>query len=272
MFRISGFADEVAESFREQIAAFKRLGIEHIELRGLDGVNIIEIGDAEAAAYGAQLKEAGIKVSAIGSPLGKTNLAEPFAVEVKRLERAISLARIFETGFIRIFSFYLPEEATREGSRNSVVKRLGEFTARAEKEKDIVLVLENEREIYGENAAQCRELFDAVDSPVLKMTFDPANFVICGQEAFPAAYDLLKDKIAYVHVKDARGDGSICPAGQGDGGFPGLLSGLKADGFDGFLSLEPHLSAAGKFAGFSGEKLFGEALQALKKVLKQVGK
>jgi 3-dehydroshikimate dehydratase len=267
MFKISGFADEMAESFAEQLAACKRIGLEYVELRGVDGKNIIELTDSDISRCRDMLAAAKISVSSIGSPVGKVGLAEPRTMELERLDRAIELARAFDTGFIRIFSFYLPEGATRESSRDSVVKRLADFASRAEAAPGIVLVLENEREIYGESAVHCRELLDAVPSRSLMMNLDPGNFVLCGVKVFPDAYQLLADRIAYLHIKDATRQGEICLPGQGDGDIGELLAAVAGKQEEIFISLEPHLAAAGKFAGFSGEKLFAEALQSLRKLV-----
>jgi sugar phosphate isomerase/epimerase len=104
------------------------------------------------------------------------------------------------------------------------------------------------------------------------MTFDPANFVMCGVRPFTEGYELLKDYIEYVHIKDGlMSEQRVVPAGQGDGEVRELLMALKARGFDGFLSLEPHLSNAGQFGGFSGPDLFGVAVRALRELLNEIG-
>jgi len=81
-----------------------------------------------------------------------------------------------------------------------------------------------------------------------RTTFDPANFVQCGQPVMEA-YRMLAGFIEYVHIKDAKSsDGSVVPAGYGDGEVEALLRALYQSGYDGFLSLEPHL---GEFKGFA---------------------
>ena len=104
------------------------------------------------------------------------------------------------------------------------------------------------------------------------MTFDPANFVVNNVKPFDRAYPLVKDYIEYVHIKDAKFSPDhiiITPAGYGDGQIFELLSALHNRGFDGFLSLEPHLNLAGK-PGFSGVELFKKAAQSLKEILNQI--
>jgi sugar phosphate isomerase/epimerase len=118
---------------------------------------------------------------------------------------------------------------------------------------------------------RCLDLLQSVDDLRFRALFDPANFLQCGQVPYPTAYDALCPWLDYVHVKDVDRDGRLVVAGAGEADWPGLLARLRADGYDGFLSLEPHLAAAGQFAGFSGADLFREASQALQRLLRNMG-
>ncbi|UOK59227.1 sugar phosphate isomerase/epimerase [Bacillus sp. OVS6] len=134
----------------------------------------------------------------------------------------------------------------------------------------IVLLHENEKEIYGDNAIRCLDILETINSPYLRMAFDPANFVQCGVKPYSEAYPLLKSYVEYVHIKDALFEsGKVVPAGKGDGEVRELLQTLKTSGYDGFLSLEPHLAAAETFSGFSGPDLFKVAAKALKDLLQE---
>ena len=99
-------------------------------------------------------------------------------------------------------------------------------------------------------------------------TFDAANFVQCGVRPFSQAYRLLRPYLVYLQVKDAlAATGEVVPAGQGDGQVRPTLAALRDSGFDGFVSLEPHLAQAGRYGGFSGPEGFARAAQALKSIL-----
>ncbi|HEX5502193.1 MAG TPA: sugar phosphate isomerase/epimerase, partial [Thermomicrobiales bacterium] len=151
-----------------------------------------------------------------------------------------------------------------------VLARLGRLVEAA-RGAGVTLLHENERGIYGDIPARCRDLLATLDSPLLRAVWDPANFVLRGVRPHTEGYDLLRPYIAYVHVKDARRDrGKIVPAGQGDGEVRQTLAALRDSGFDGFFSLEPHLQAAGPFSGFSGPALFREAAQAFKALLREL--
>jgi sugar phosphate isomerase/epimerase len=133
---------------------------------------------------------------------------------------------------------------------------------------DVVLLHENERDIYGDTIARCVDLMGSVDDAHFQAALDPANFVVCGQVPYPDAYDALRSWVRYVHVKDVRADGALAPAGEGVARWPDLLQRLRQDGYDGVMSLEPHLAEAGQYQGVSGPDLFRRASQALQLLLR----
>ena len=245
--KISGFADEIAQELDVQIEAVSRLGIQYIEMRGVDGNNLIYHPDAKVKEIKQKLEDAGIKLSALGSPLGKIGIEDPFEPHFEEFKRACEIAHRMDTKNIRMFSFYIPEGKEKE-YKGKVFDRLGRFADYAGR-NDIVLLHENEKGIYGAKAPECLEIMKKLGSNHFRAIFDFANFVQCGQDTLEA-YDLLKDYVDYIHVKDARKEnGTVVPVGYGDGNVEAILKKLFASGFDGFLSLEPHLF---DFKGFEG--------------------
>ena len=125
---------------------------------------------------------------------------------------------------------------------------------------DVILVHENEKRIYGDIPERCKDIVESIGSPMLRLVWDPANFVQCGVRPFTRGYQQLRSYVEYLHIKDAMmATGAVVPAGAGDGELVPTIRALRADGFDGFLSLEPHLALGEDFGGFSGPKLFGTA-------------
>src|SRR6202041_591948 len=96
------------------------------------------------------------------------------------------------------------------------------------------------------------------NSPLLRSAFDFANFVQAGEDPL-VNWPLLKPYTVHIHIKDAKKDGSVVPAGEGAGHLAEILKDAVASGYSGFFSLEPHLAAHGQFSGFSGPDLFGTA-------------
>lgn len=245
---ISCFADEIDSSVEKQMALMEELGIGWMEFRSGDGKGVADYTEAEAEALMRRLEGKKIGVSAVGSPIGKISIMDDFEPHLESLAHIAELAKIWNTPYIRCFSFFIPEGEKPEKFRDEVFRRMDRMVELAAR-KNLVLLHENEKEIYGDLAPRCLELMEEFGGENLKATFDFANFVQCGQDTLEA-WDMLKNHVAYVHVKDALFDGGrVVPAGQGDGNVKKILTCLDQEGFQGFLSLEPHLA---DFAGLSG--------------------
>ena len=235
--RIYAFSDEASSSLTGQIAAMKRNGLDGMEIRGVDGQNVAAITREKAAEVLRMLKDNGLAVWSVGSPIGKIPLdGGGFEEHLDSLKHVLEIADVLECRNIRMFSFYMPEGAAPESCRGEVIDRLGKMAELASG-TGIALCHENEKGIYGDNAARCREILDAV--PGLKCVFDPANFIQCGQDV-KKAWELLGKDVYYMHIKDALPDGSVVPAGKGIGHLPELLKAYIAGG-GGAVTLEPHL-------------------------------
>lgn len=256
--KISGFSDEIASSVTQQFQVLNKLGISYFEPRGIDGKNISELSDEEVAKLKEKMAQYGIKVSSVGSPIGKVKLEESFEDHFAQFQRVVEITEKLEAKYIRIFSFYHEDgEDWTETERAEVLARLRKMITYAG-DHNVVLLHENEKEIYGDTADRCADLMKELSCDHFKAVFDPANFVQCGQDT-QYAYEQLKDYIAYVHIKDAYfSDGSVVPAGRGDGNVEYILRQLFADGYEGYLSVEPHL---GSFEGLEELELGDEMLR-----------
>ncbi len=275
MIRLSAFADEISPDLEEQIAVLSSEKVRFLDLRGVWNTNVLDLSDQQVTRVKETLDAHGIGVAAIGSPIGKVPIDSSFNEHLHLFERAITVAQALQTPYIRIFSFYPPAASDRGAVnpaeyRDEVLRRLREMTARA-RAAAVILLHENEKDIYGDTIARCVDLLQGINDAHFQAVFDPANFIQCGQTPYPDAYEAIRPWLRYVHVKDARSDGSVVPAGEGVSHWPELLQRLRADGYDGFLSLEPHLALAGQYQGFSGPDLFRRASQALQQMLQAMG-
>ncbi len=246
-FVLSCFADEIDSDLSVQMREMRRCGIGHLELRGVGGRNVSEFSEQELREIKKRLDGEDIRVSAIGSPVGKIGIKDDFAPHLAVFERMLGAAQIMGARYIRIFSFYMPKGEDAQQYFEPVCERLEKFKEKAIP-LNLVLLHENEKGIFGDIAPRCKQLMERLGDENFKMTFDPANFVQCGQKVMEA-YRLLVKYIEYVHIKDAKfADASVVPAGYGDGEIKEMLAALYENSYDGFLSLEPHL---GDFKGFS---------------------
>ncbi|MBQ1848227.1 MAG: sugar phosphate isomerase/epimerase [Clostridia bacterium] len=274
-FTLSAFADEYSPDVTLQIKALAENGIDLIEPRGVFGKNVSELTEKEAERLASMLDEAGIGISAIGSPAGKAtfeNTDEHLAV----YENIIRISKILGAKRIRGFSFYCDPGKDRD----AVMKTLYKMINSASKE-GLLYCHENEKGIYGDTAERCLDIMQTFNGGV-GCVFDPANFIQCGED--PAkAFDVLYPYVTYMHVKDALYDGTVTAAGEGEGHIGDMLCRLYKDGKQTVLTLEPHLKT---FKGLtelengertkirtafsSNEEAFLYALEKLKTIIKNI--
>ena len=241
---ISGFADEISSDFDKQLEVVRELGMDHISLRSADGKGIADYTAEEfAEKLLPRLDEAQVKISSMGSPIGKipVDSEEDFEKQKKQLEEICKMCQLSGCRYIRMFSFYIPKDENPDDYKDQVIAKLKEFEAIARK-YEVVLLHENEKDIYGDIACRCKVIFDEIPSPYLKAAFDFANFVQCKEDT-KECWEMLKEHVVYIHIKDAvYTDNENVLCGTGDGKIEQLLKQAICDeGYEGFLTLEPHL-------------------------------
>lgn len=235
---LSAFADEYADGLKEQCEALNKFGIEYIELRGVNGKNVSTLTESEVKETKRILDDYEIRVSSIGSPLGKIDIKGDLNGHYETAKRVYETANILGAKNVRIFSFYSKE--------TPFDKCKGEIYDGIEKLVDLsdgtglTLCHENEALIYGESPEKCLEIVEYFGGR-MRCVFDMGNFVLDGYDPM-AAYKFLSDYIEYFHIKDAFYSGEIVPAGKGEAKIKEILDDYKVNGGkDTFITLEPHL-------------------------------
>ncbi len=271
-FTLSAFGDEIADDVDEQLEVLNELGIRYLELRRAWGTNVLELGDGQVSRLIDRCEAHSVRVSCIGSPVGKSPIGQPIGEVVDDLERILDIAKLLGTDRIRVFSFYPEADGQQAACVEESIARL-EVMARAAGERDAVLLLENEGGLVGDVPERCRAIVEGVDSPSLRFVWDTGNFPHSGVErAVERGWPLLAEYTEYVQVKDALiSDQTITVAGEGDGQVSELLANLRDAGYKGFLALEPHLKVAGKRGGFSGAEGMRRAAGALRALITEAG-
>ena len=239
-FTLCAFADEAGADIHDQIKALNDNQIPCLEVRSVGDRNITQLTVQQAKELKEQLKENGIHIWSIGSPIGKIGIKDDFTPHLDLFKHTLDLALATEADCIRLFSFYLPKGKGAALYRDEVTERLSRF-CEAAKGSNVFLCHENEKGIYGDIASRCFEIHKLI--PELYAVFDPANFIQCGQDTLEA-WELLAPYVKYMHVKDARYDGRVVPAGKGEGNLPELLEKYKSQGGH-VLTVEPHLAVFG---------------------------
>ena len=274
MAKLSAFADEVTDDFLEQVRYLTTERIGYIEPRFINKQNIMDLTKDELNEAKKIIQDHGLKVSAIGSPIGKVRLDEPFEPHLDKFKCAIDIALFFETPYIRMFSYYAPKGKNIDDCRELVMERM---TAKVEllKDVDVIMIHENETKIYGHSAENCVDIVKTIDSPKLRLVYDPGNFV-WGQKItdnVTSCWPMMKPYVVHIHIKDwklgALDVGSI--PGEGDGQIKELLAELAAINYEGCLTMEPHLQLGGQFGGSTGPELFSKAIAAVREIAAEVG-
>jgi len=279
MWKVSVFTDEVSHDFEQALDLIKEWGVKYVELRTVDRTNITDLDDDGVARVKSLLDERGLTVAALGSPFLKCYLHEPkegpagdaffsqantYEEHLEILKRCGYLADIFGTRMTRCFSFWREEDPSAVW--DEIVERL-QHSVKLAQEYGLVLAMENETSCNGGTPQEVRSLVDAVDSPTLGIMWDAGNAQWVDIEAYPHGYEVVKDRIYHVHIKDpvVEADGTRHGAVFGEGlvNFRDMFVALQADGYDGPLSLEPHLLGGGKAGPVDQVKACVDNLRAM---------
>jgi len=274
MAKLSAFADEVTEDFRCQVEFLAKEKVGYIEPRFINRKNIMDLNPSELKEARKMIRDHGLRVSAIGSPIGKVRLDEPFEPHLDKFKHAVELAQFFETPFIRMFSYYAPQGRDIDDYRDQVMERMAAKVQVVEG-TDVTMVHENEAHIYGHTAENCADLVETIGSDRLRLAYDPANFV-WGEKItnnVEVCWPVMKRYVVHIHIKDWKlGSADIGSLpGQGDGQIKELLAALAAVNYDGCMTMEPHLKTGGQFGGSTGPELFSKAIAAVRELADEVG-
>lgn len=271
MWTLSGFADEIDDDFAVQCEVAAGLGLKYLEIRSAWGTNILDLDDDQLQRVRELLAAHELQVSSIGSPIGKIGIGDDFEPHLARMRHAVEVARLLDAPYLRLFSFFIPADENPDDHRVEVLRRMRALADVAEA-GGVIAAHENEKEIYGDIPRRCLDIVTGVNSPNLKLAWDPANFVQCGVRPFTEGYAELRPHTVYIQIKDALlADASVVVAGAGDGEVVATIRALRADGFDGFFSLEPHLGSFTAFGALSGPELFTRAHTAFTDILTTEG-
>jgi sugar phosphate isomerase/epimerase len=312
---LSGFADEAANEklALQQYTAFAALGLKYYSIRFIDagqGIkNVMQLSDGEIQQLVKMQTDHGLRVSSIGSPIGKVKLLDvddgtqnkfiPFDKYLREdVVTACDRAQAFGSKLIRGFSFYHPKGSRPEDHVDQVSDQLGQIAELCD-QRGLTFGLEVEANLVGQTGQLLQTIAAQVNHPALLTIFDGANIVCQGfsPDQTYAQYLAMKPSLGWLHVKDYHDPtptgriehvdevnlSNFVPADMGDSGHEAIFRDLKkllpdlrrrmiSRGADGvFCDLEPHVKGGGQFGGFSGPDGFGVALRGLCRVLDYVG-
>lgn len=257
---LSAFADEIDGDLSVQIKNLHEHGINLIDLRTLNGKNVMQLSDEEITEFIGTIHREGLSVNCVASPINKVKSSEVIAEEeFAKLVRAGEIAKRCGINRIRIFTPEADDWGTIEAWMTPMVEH-------AVKE-GLLLMHENDGKYYGAYPEQAKRLFAEFGGYHFRAAFDFANSVQIGFKAMDDWFPWILPHLETIHMKDARSDGKVVPVGEGVGQVPETIEFLRKEGWMGVFSIEPHLQYAGERHGFSGPESFGIATSAVKGVL-----
>jgi sugar phosphate isomerase/epimerase len=281
-WNLSAFADEAGKTIEEQIAALQRARLNRIDVRGLGDYNVSNLPLDLAKDAAEKLKAAGISVGMLGSPLGKIDIVDDFQSDLEALRHIAQIAPIFDCNAVRIFSYYNKTDRSKDEWQAESLKRLGALKDEAKK-LGLVLYHENERHIFGDRCPEVLTILRELrDGETFRSIFDFDNYNQSGDDVWQN-WQQLKDVTDAFHLKDSTKECQHVPIGQGAGYAREILSDAAKSGWNGPLSLEPHLAhsdavmatgpsgqANQEFKDMSAADCFQVATEVAKELLNEV--
>ena len=208
------------------------------------------------------LKEKNLNVICV-STWTQMNLGDGVSEKQKLVLQSIKAAKILGANIVNTYFGPNPKRGLKESIE--LYKENIEICLDAAEKENVVIVLENEFEKSGTDitrkAENVLELVEQINSPYFRLNFDPCNFYFAGEEPFPYAYNLLKEYIRYIHIKDgmkysvnlheypgdkyfwqdASGDYICTVLGKGAIPWEAFFTELISNNYHGFLTFEPHV-------------------------------
>jgi L-ribulose-5-phosphate 3-epimerase len=261
--QLSVITDEIDPRLGPALDVCDELGIRAVELRTVDGIQIVDHTPEALQAIWRELDRRGFRVCAIASPFLKCNRTDDPVEQEHVHERALQAAAILSAPVVRAFSYW------RERDPAAALPELGGVLDRAAtraNQAGVTLALENEHECNVATSAEARAALDAAASPHLRLIWDPGNAAMLQPGSFAGlgGVEAIFVHVAHVHLKDVSASGRWTRVGQGIVDFEALLRHIAGAGYVGYLSFETHYQRDG-----SGELATRDCVAALRSIADQ---
>ncbi len=262
MPKLGVITDGISRDFERALQVLTEAGLNHAELQFLWDKEVGDLNDDEMAKAKALVDQYGVEVSCIsrhnfvGLLVSETEIGDiHYNKHLEGLKRCIAMAREFNTNLVRIMSFRrdmilfgkggAEHWVVAKGAWDKLLELLTPPVKLAEQEQ-IQLVLETGNNAMIPSGYLGGKLVQEINSPNLKILWDPANSLYANERTYPDGYESLGvEAIGHIHIKDALVDMpkatvEFCELGKGDmaGCLAPLAERLRNDGYEGPISLE----------------------------------
>ncbi|MCS7208339.1 MAG: sugar phosphate isomerase/epimerase [Fimbriimonadales bacterium] len=257
--KLSVITDEIADDLPTALQVAREFDLDAVELRTLWGVNIALADEEILRRAKALLREYGLGVCSLATPVFKTDLfgaterglmhaaqEADLAAQLPLLQHCLEVAAFFDAPLVRIFAFWRAGALTpeREAQIQNWLERALPYAERA----DILLGLENEHSCQVGTGAELAQLLSRVRSPYLVGVWDPGNAFVLGESA-QAGFAAAQPYVRHIHIKDGvrQPNGTVqwVVVGQGEVGYAEHFAQIARSGYRGYLSLETHARVEG---------------------------
>jgi L-ribulose-5-phosphate 3-epimerase len=261
--QLSVITDEIDARLGPALDVCEELGIRAVELRTVDGIQIVDHTSAGLRTMRADLDSRGFHVCAIASPFLKCDRGDDPDAQERVHERALEAASVLSAPVVRAFAYW------REPDPSAALSELGSalrWAAARAGDAGVTLALENEHECNVATSNEAQAALAAAGSPDLRLIWDPGNAAMLDPASFSGLGGLerIDDRVAHVHLKDVSASGEWTTVGAGVVDFSALLRHLAGVRYDGYLSFETHYQRDG-----SGELATRDCVAALRSIAAQ---
>ena len=266
MMRISIVSDEISADFETAVELGTGWGVQDFELRGIGTERVPCFSSFQKQRLVEVLEEFGARLVAISPGLFKipfpTKERQRFPLQMidanlyqnwrdarslvdyhlqELLPASLEYASKLGVQVVVIFSFQ--RRAGLAGPAPDEVLECLQSAARQAEKSGLQLAIEVEDQFWGDTGARTAQIVRAIGSPSLGVNWDPGNAILAGDTPYPDGYHAVKGLVRHVHFKDVirlpGGDYRYEVHGEID--WAGQIRALAADGYDGFISVEPHM-------------------------------
>lgn len=258
MIKVALNLDEVSNTVKDSLTFIRNVGLKYVELRSINGVNLISLPDREVLNLKDEIKTYNLDISAIASPLFKwyknKNDAEVIhdnfgfnpRLGLKEKKqfclRMLEIAELLNVDKVRIFSnLSNNDNANIDEFINDEV--LVYAIEQAEKEK-ITLLIENENTCVVKHLSEIKKVFSNINNDYFKLWLDVANIYENSEIINREFLNWAKPYVGYVHLKDFNKIGNATnylPLGQGVVGIQDVVQFFSFCSTDNiFMSIENH--------------------------------
>jgi len=285
--KISVVTDEISADPETAIELGTQWGINDFELRGFFTDRVPVFSSYQRKHLQDVLKAYGARIIAIGPGLFKIPFPARIAsgaslswldkAEYDRWEQSQrlvdyhlnellpqSLDYANELGAHLVLIFGFDRSGAPAGKApDGVLECLFKAAERA-KAANLKLVIENEAGFWADTGEHTSRIVRSINHPALGVNWDPGNAFFAGDVPYPDGFSAVGDKVQHVHYKDAARDEQGKPfyCNEGDIDWKGQIQHLLKDGYDGYISIETHMSpkiAAAKAALIRLRNLLGQS-------------